>query len=228
MMLNDSQLLITKMIANAAIHNDIQIMAYAIKTGYLSQNELTTLHSQITGLSQNEQSLSLTFHSEMKCAMVYFQNYTNESQDFIGRLLYQPQATMNLHYRTNINYSKTIDNLNAQAYYQLYTSNSWPENPQSKSAISFYNPTGKLFLKTYFAPLIYQDYFARMHDLKSMLVLLKLRIELALNNDQSMTSVVNNSNHKNPYTNQPFDYDPEAQTIGFDCLDKTSVCEIAL
>lgn len=228
MILNKSHLLMTKMIANAAIHNDIQILAYAIKTGYLSKSDLTTLYNQITGLTQNEQSLSLTFQFEMKSAMGFFHYYKNESQDFIGRLLYQPQATLNLHYMTNLNYSKTIDNLNSKAFYQSLSSGTWPEKPKLKAAMSFYNPTGTLFLKTYFAPLIYQDYFARMHDLNAMLALLKLRIELALNNDQDIATLINNSNHKNPYTEKPFDYDAEAQTIGFDCLDKTSVCEIAL
>ena len=75
MMLNESHLLLTKMIANAAIHNDIQIMAYAVKTGYLSRNELTTLSNQITVLTQNEQNLFLTFQSEMKGTMDFLKIY---------------------------------------------------------------------------------------------------------------------------------------------------------
>ncbi len=228
MLLENSHLLITKMIANAAIHNDIQILSYAIQTGYLNKNQLTALNKHITELTQNEKSLYPTFQSEMRGTMDFLEIYKSENHDFIGQLLYQPQATLNLHYTTNIKPLKQIDKIDSRTFYQSYSSSTWPEQPKSKSAISFYNPTGKLFLKTHFAPLVYQDYFARMHDLNAMLVLLNLRIVLALNDDQNIVSVVNNSTYKNPYTLKPFDYDAEANTIGFDCLDKTSVCEIAL
>ena len=228
MMLNNNSLLITKMISNAAIHNDIQILAFAIQTGYLSRYELVALNDQIKGLSQKEKSLYPTFQSEMKGSMGFLDAYKNKNQDFIGKLLYQPQATLNLHYIANIKPLKNIDELDNRKFYQSFLSDSWPEKPSLKSPISLYNPTGKLFLKTYFGPPIYHDYFARMHDLDAMLTLLKLRIELALNNDQNISTVVNNSTYKNPYTDQPFDYDSETNTIGFDCLDKTSICEITL
>lgn len=228
MMLKNNSLLITKMISNAAIHNDIQILAYAIHSGGLNHSELIELNNQITGLSQKEKGLYPTLQSEMKGSMGFLDAYKNKNQDFIGKLLYQPQATLNLHYIANIKPLKNIDELDNRNFYQSLLSDSWPEKPSLKSPISLYNPTGKLFLNTYFGPPIYHDYFARMHDLDAMLTLLNLRIELALNNDQNISAVVNNSIYKNPYTPEPFDYDSETNTISFECLDKTSVCEIAL
>ncbi|MCX7544906.1 hypothetical protein [Marinicella gelatinilytica] len=228
MMLKNNSLLITKMISNAAIHNDIQILAYAIHSGGLNDSELIELNNQITGLSQKEKGLYPTLQSEMKGSMGFLDAYKNENQDLIGKLLYQPQATLNLHYIANIKPLNSIDDLDSKKIYDSLLSNTWPEKPNLKSAVSLYNPTGKLFLNTYFGPPMYHDYFARMHDLNAMLVLLKLRIELALNNDQNIATLIKNSNHKNPYTEKSFDYDAEAQTIGFACLDKTSVCEISL
>lgn len=230
MILQDNNLLITKMIAIAAIHNDIQILAYAIQSGDLSKNQLFNIQPHINLLNQKERDFLKTIEFEIKYAMSTFYSAFNETIDFIDRRfyqpLYQPEATINQYYLANIKLAKELNNLESPSFYDAYQADEWPYKPEFKSPISLYNPSGKLLIK--YSVGNYQDYFARVHDLNAMLVLLNLRIELALNNDQNIASVVNNSKHKNPYTNQPFNYDSEAQTIGFDCLDKTSVCEIAL
>lgn len=227
MMLKNSNLLLTKVVSAAAVRTNIRIMALAIQSNELSYTQLFEIQKQINnGLTKQEQSLLTTLKFEMKGAMNYFDLYENESNEFLGQLFYQENATRNLHYLTNIKVLNNIDQLDSRDFYKVYQTKEWPGQHEFKSAISLYNPTGKqMITPTIFA---YQDYFARMHDLNAMLVLLKLRIELALNDDQNIVSVVNNSTYKNPYTLKPFDYDAEANTIGFDCLDKTSVCEIAL
>jgi ribosomal protein S17E len=234
--LENNNLLITKMVAIAAIHNDIQISAYVIQSGDLSTNQILNIQQNISLLNQKERDMLNNMQFEIKSVMSNFYNMlddysilnkpNNYLDQFFYHPLYQPQASINQFFTVNLKSINQINALESPAFYQAFKKEEWSYQPEFKSPISLYNPSGKLVVKL--GSGTYKDYLARVHDLNAMLVLLNLRIELALNNDQNITSVVNNSNHKNPYTNQPFDYDPEAQTIGFDCLDKTSVCEIAL
>lgn len=226
LMLKNSHFLITKMVSTAAIHNDIQILAYAIQSGDLNHEQLLNLQSQVNVLTAEERSMVTTLQFEMKFSMAVLDQYEEIMGNFFSQLFIQPNATNNLHYVTNIKPLINWDKLNSQAFARAYQTKNWPNNPESKSAISLYNPTGKLLTKVITSA--YQNYLARAHDLNAMLVLLKLRIELALNNDQNISTLINKSANKNPYTLAPFDYDSENQTIGFDCLDKTSVCEIVL
>lgn len=230
MILKNNNLLITKMIAIAAIHNDIQILAYDIQSGNLNKNQLLNFQRHISSLNQQELDFQKIIEFEMKYAMSTFYSALNESSDVFDRWfyqpLYQPQATINQYYLANIKLTKELNNLDSPAFYDAYQADEWPYKPEFKSPISLYNPSGKLLIK--YSVGNYRDYFARVHDLNAMLVLLKLRIELALNNDQNISTLINKSAYKNPYTLKPFDYDAEANTIGFDCLDKTSVCEITL
>jgi len=72
------------------------------------------------------------------------------------------------------------------------------------------------------------DYIARVHDLNGMLQLLKLQLEISQNDSRSAAQVVANSKYINPYTLEPMSYDEKDHRIYFECLDKTSTCELNL
>jgi hypothetical protein len=57
----------------------------------------------------------------------------------------------------------------------------------------------------------------------------RLQAEIARSPTRRPEDIVRDSRHRNPYTLEPFDYDPDARTVGFDCLaNGTDVCAVAL
>src|SRR5690606_18303221 len=129
MILASNHFLITKMISTAAIHNDIQIMAYAIQSGDLSQEQLLSLRKQIKGLTVKERSMLTTLKFEMKYSIKYSEKYEVENGNFFSKLFLQPQATHNLHYLTNIKPLSSLDELDSSAFYETYQSKEWLNPP---------------------------------------------------------------------------------------------------
>ena len=74
----------------------------------------------------------------------------------------------------------------------------------------------------------YKDYIGRVHDLNGMFYLLKLQIEIALNPEKAVAQVIVQSQYSNPYTLEPMQYNSATHSIYFECMDKTSVCELGL
>ena len=72
------------------------------------------------------------------------------------------------------------------------------------------------------------DYIARVHDLNGMISLVKLQLQLKDSAKDAVSSLINQSAIKNPYTGKAMDYDAENNWLGFDCLGKSAQCRVKL
>ena len=230
MVLARSRLLITRMVAIASVTTSIDSLSTAIKQGSLSPVQLRQLQTEIQTLNKAEIDMGTTFEFEFKYGMDIFENgVTDGVKDSFEEWLYQPRATHNTRYLHETKPLKRIAALTTADYYQYI--NSDQKNKDLASPVNWtpgmlYNPTGKL-LVSYSIP-AYTNYLSRAHDLNGMFYLLKLQIEIALSPDQLVENVIANSQYTNPYTHKPMGYKKETHSIYFECMDKTSVCELDL
>lgn len=231
MVLSKGHLLITEMIAIATLSDDINSLSEAIKQGALDSEQLNKLQGLITVLSKDETNFRRVFEFEFKFGLHLLDEA--EQTDNLGsafdRLFYQPNATHNLNYNFNTKPMKKMAALNAYEFYNYTASEQFQQDfksPVGWSPTILYNPLGK-FLMTVAMP-AYKDYIGRMHDLNGLFYLLKLQIEIALNQDKAVKQVIANSKYTNPFTLEPMSYNSESHSIGFDCVDKTSICELDL
>lgn len=225
----DSHLMISKMIAVASISDTIQIISLGIRQNRFSVEQLNTIQSHITLLSPVEMNMGETFRHEFKYGMEMVN--AAEAEAAIGWTswinFFQPKASHNANYEYFVQPATALSKKSAADVYDFYTgSKNQLASPVSWSPTMLYNPTGKLMLKNILPA--YQDYFARMHDLNGMVLLLKLQIETVLDGHLDEHAVIAGSKYKNPYTAEPMIYDATGKIISFACLDKHSVCEIRL
>ncbi|WP_154224188.1 hypothetical protein [Marinicella rhabdoformis] len=234
MILNKSHLLISKMIAIAAVYTDIDSLSTAIKHGALSQQQLKQLQSSIKTLSPADINMGTTFEYEFKYGMsfidVAFESEEYDSLlDALYNMFYQQHATHNISYSKGTKKYKEVSNLDSRSFF-LYANSHQPEidfsSPFTWSPTTLYNPMGKLLI-SYALP-AYNDYIGRGHDLNGMFYLLKLQIEIALNPDKSVEQVIAHSQYTNPYTLEPMHYNKDSHSIYIDCMGKHSVCELSL
>lgn len=144
-------------------------------------------------------------------------------------MLFQPNATNNKHFQYLLKPVTEIGKLNKAEFYALINSNKIDLNKSfevSISPTSLYNLGGKLLLPaSIWSP---TDYIARVHDVNGMFDLVKLQLSLKNIPQEDIQLSINNSTIKNPYTNLPMSFNRENQSLGFECLDKHSLCQILL
>lgn len=230
MVLANSNYILTKMIAVSTIRDSIFVLSEAVADERLNKVEMEKLKSHLNGLSKTEFDMSETFKYEMKYSMTVIDQY--EKEESIGWTpwinFYQKQATNNTNYLYVIKPLIETAKLNSQMLYQKVKNDDDPsKSPVSWTPAMIYNPTGKLL--TSFSISVYDDYFGRVHDLNGMILLLKLRLEIASKQDQNVTLLVQTSEHVNPYTGEAMNYDPKEKKLFFKCLSRPyDSCEIQL
>ena len=230
MVLKNGHLIITKMVSVASSFDSIHSLSEAIRQNQLSRFQLNKLQTDIKILSQDEINLGNTLEFEFKYAMKLFDlGVSDGTNGSLDEWLYQPQATHNTRYLYETKPLKKFSALSTAEFYQYMNSDQKEKDfssPVSWSPSMLYNPSGKLLL-SYSIP-AYTDYIARIHDLNGMFYLLKLQIEIALKPNQAVKQVIASSQYTNPYTLKPMEYNQETHSIYFECMDKTSVCELDL
>jgi hypothetical protein len=174
--------------------------------------------------------MGITFEFEFKYGAKMFDEMYDKGEFYSDPsiLLYQHHATNNMYYIYTVKALKKISAMNTVEFYQ-YVKGGFEEGfktPFNWSPSTLYNPMGKLLIN-YSIP-AYSDYIARAHDLNGMLYLLKLQIEIALNNDRPIEQVISQSQYTNPYTLKPMSYNQDSHSIYFECMDKSSSCELDL
>ncbi len=229
MILRKSHLLITNMVSVASLNDSVQSISTAINHG-LSDIQLERLQPNLKPLNLAETDLSQVFNYEFKYGLSVA-DYTSNNMfgGFIENLLFQPQATNNTRYFLTTKHMKKVARYDSRKFYQYVSSNKLQKDfnqPFKWSLNTLYNPSGKKII-SYIMP-AYKDYFGRVHDLNGMIHLLKLQIEIALNPNKPVEQVIAQSKFTNPYTLKPMGYKPESHSIYFECMDKTSVCELDL
>lgn len=231
MVLAKSHLLITRMVAIATITTSIDSLSFSIQQGSLKPLQLNQLQGDIKTLSQYEIDMGKTFEYEFKYGMTMYDEMYEQGAigNFLENLLYQHQATLNTNYLSSIKPLKRVSAMNSTEFYQFINSQQYNKTFSSSfnwSPTTLYNPMGKL-LVGYGTP-AYKAYIARAHDLNGMFYLMKLQIEIALNPGRPVEQVISQSQYTNPYTLEPMSYNQDTHSIYFQCMDKTSVCELDL
>ncbi len=230
MMLTNSNLLITKMVAVSSYRESLNGSSAAIKQAFFSPAELNDLAKSINPLNDNESNMSNVFVYEFKYGMNWYDDADRANEaglnDWLG--FYQPNATLNWWYSNTIKPLINISNLSSRDFYHYLNSEQPNEDFRELSwgPSAMYNPTGKNLVG--FSMPAYTDYIGRTHDLNGMISLLQLQIELALNPELPVLEVIKQSKWVNPYTLEPMSYDAGAKRIYFECMDKTSSCELYL
>ncbi len=230
MLLKEGHLMITKMVAIASVHDSITATSSAVRDKKLSSEQLNQLQEMWRLQAEKTLSMNQVFDFEFKGGIDIYEKAEQSGEfRYLGLFdFFQINATHNSAYEMT-GLTRELASLSPAEFYQEVNSKNFEikVNQEFKLSLSsFYNPTGKMLLS--YSVLPYTDYIARIHDMNGMIHLLKLQIELALNTDRSKAEVIAQSKYVNPYTLEPMKYNEESNSIYFECLDKTSVCELDL
>ena len=232
MLLADGTMIIDKMVAVAAIRNNLSYLSEFMLASDLAERHKIAIDSILIPLSQSELDISESFISESRT--MFHQIIAINSTFFDMKfMLLQPNASMNIFYQY---FTEPMVNLNkmklAEFLEFLQSGNNKQRQKQVESLLSFapdslYNYNGKTFVSVNYC-LNCQNYIARMHDLNNMINLLKLQLSLEEYDNTTMVQAVLNSEIINPYTDKAYDFDSVGNWLQFDCLDPSLMCRIKL
>ena len=237
MMLAGGSELIDKMFGIAGIWNDLQLLSDYMATHELSETERQTIASLLQPLTRSELNIGSSFIAEQRSVF----NTLNLILDgkkpadlgaLINSWLIQPGATQNSYYE---NMTKPLLHLSAlsRAEFAANThlvngfrrssghdgakqmSTVWPGTP--------YNIGGKIYLKLVSG--YPSAYIARVHDLNSMIALVKLQLNLQSEDAEPLANILASKDLQE----QGIKYEREEGWLGFDCLyGRRSICKIEL
>lgn len=224
LVLSQSTTLISKIVATAAIWNDLGYLSDYLQNRKLSTEHLALAQQLLTPLNQQELSVEPAMAGELRGFASEYKQARQAWWNYIG---FQVNATLNSKYRTISKTEFALSKLPAAQFaksmsddiYNLPSQLSW-------SPASLYNYTGKLLLQLANPTVI--DYIARVHDLNGMLSLVRLQLALTEVPRDEVEALVKASAIKNPYTNQPMQWDKSKATLQFTCLSKQAVCQVSL
>ena len=230
-MLRDGQSLIAKMVGLAGIRNDVELLSALMRNRDLGTDDVVSIERVVPALSDDERDIGEAFVAELRVVLLSGKAVALMPPDpsWVTRLLLQERATLNEFYLTSVVPIRLRATLGPAAFYEqrgferlTYDVRAFPP--------PLYNLGGKLLLKRQARAYNVQDYISRVHDLDGRLTLVALQAEIEQNPGRSVQSIVDASAHRNPYTRQPMHYDPDAGTIGFDCLadNQNDVCAVAI
>jgi len=242
-MLEQGNSLIDKMVAVASIWRDIQTVSEFLKVNdELPPMSDRLLTKTLEPLTDGQLDISESFIFELRA----FKNTisTIDIDDLVSfygitttpmHWLIQPNASVNDYNQYFTQPVIELSKLPARTFYK--TINNLEEGDieccfkdvdglVGFSPASLYNIGGKLLLPA--MKVEAQDYVARVHDLNGMISLVKLQLDLKRLADTSVQSSIKESQHTNPYTGKPMDYDPKNNWLSFECLDESSKCRIKL
>lgn len=230
-MLSDGQLLIAKMVALAGIRNDLDNISFAIRTGRLNNTELDSISKFLLPLTLEERNIGETFLAEFRVSILNNESleHTYGGLSVFEKLLWQRNATVNADYLT---FAEPLQNLSSLTANDFYLQEGFTKLTFSVPTLpsSLYNLSGKMSLRDARANYNLQDYITRVHDLNTMISVVLLQAELALNPGGSIQEFVDNSEYINPYTLTPMVYDGISGTVGIDCLssNESDLCKVLL
>jgi hypothetical protein len=229
-MLRDGETLIAKMVALAGIRNDMAFLSTLLRERELDDTDLEALRQSATLLTSDERDTGETFSAELRGALLSEKSLAAipGTTTWLTRLLYQRRATLNEYYFSIIAPLRLRASLSAEEFYRQRAYERLSYNLRAFPPPLF-NLGGKLLLKRIATSINFQDYISRVHDLDGRIALVALQAEIASQPERGVEAIVAASRYRNPYTDQPMDYDAKTQTIGFDCLGLGSdVCRVAI
>ncbi|HUF73618.1 MAG TPA: hypothetical protein VMR74_12045 [Gammaproteobacteria bacterium] len=229
-MLRDGQSLIAKMVALAGLRNDTTFLSTLLRERDLSADEIGAVDRILSPLTADERDIGETFLAELRISLLSEKPYALmlDGPPALARLALQENATLNEYFFTTTIPLQLKASLSAS---EFYDQGAYEPLAYDVRAVPppLYNLGGKFILKWMASRIGHADYISRVHDLDGRIALVLLQAEIAQNPNRRPQAVVQSSRYRNPYTLEPFDYDPDAGTIGFDCLaNGTDVCAVAI
>jgi len=236
-LLSNGNMLLTKMVATAVLWNDIQYLSEFIAKNDLSEEDYLSAIELLIPLNSNAIDIGESFIYEARSFYPLLVNMNSKELELgfeafskVFNLFIQPNSTINSHYEKFIKPILALSKLPATELYQVLKI----EKQNHLKAVEFkfrpnslYNLGGKILLPA--ASWNASDYISRMHDLNGMIMLVRLQIEIKQNvQNIPVETLITKSKHLNLYINEPMNFDSNENTISFECLNKGSLCKVAL
>ncbi|MDO3386867.1 hypothetical protein QWI17_13550 [Gilvimarinus sp. SDUM040013] len=228
MVLADSQTVIGKMVAQAALRWHLYSLSHAInEEPVVGDQQRTHLRQILQPLSRDELDISEAFNAELLTVVENSDDFLkylaaqSTLNGFLLSLMSQPVASVNLYYRSSLLPMYGVSKLSGRAF--LAEAKRFRKN-NKLSYLNPYNLGGRITLQNPW-PLV--DYLGRLHDLSGIYSLVSLQLEIK-SSTASVQDAIAGSSFKNPYTEKPFSYDDVNHTLGFDCFNNRIVCEVVV
>jgi hypothetical protein len=242
MLLSNGNSLIDKMVAVASLWADMQTISDYLKTNTsLSNEQRKQLNQLLKPLTKDEIDINEAFQFEEK---VFYNSLRTINPSELSTALgtsstpmfwfIQPNATLNDYHEYFVKPLAELNLLSAEDFAKTINKSTAGEKSccfeeidslTNISPSNLYNVGGKMLLSSMLFRA--QDYIARVHDLNGVIDLVRLQVQVA-NTDLPIIEFLGASSIKQPYNKQPMNYDKETNLLGFDCLDKGSVCQVSL
>ena len=213
--LRDGEALATKMVSLAGIQDNLTFLSTFVRNRSPDASELETLTAFVRPFTEDESDIGEAFVSEARIAVLSEPHPMLYGLPWPLRLLTQENATRNEEYQTVFVPVRIRASLSAGEYFDQ---RAYEPIPYELNAFPppIFNLGGKLARRAAWADV--QTYLARVHDQNGRISLVLLQAEIAQTPNTPVNDIVRSSTHRNPYTDEPMRYDPQARAVGFDCM----------
>lgn len=222
----ESQILLGKTLAASALRRNITNLSYALNAENNPSPELLEkIRPSVNPLSEQELKLDI-FASEYRALAEdkdYFK-YMAGTPTLYNKLIHwlsQPVATTNWFYLQTV---APVEKLNQLSSRDFYVAAQNPIKPKPFSRFNPYNIGGKIAMSSNWQ---LQDYVGRVRDLDGLYRLINLQLDLQSGHG-NLKQLISESQYKNPYTEQPFDYNESSKALSFRCFNVRDICLIYL
>jgi hypothetical protein len=214
--LREGESLQAKMVALAAIQNDLDFISTRMRERPLEPAELQFVQGFVRPFTPGESDIGAGFLSEARIELVGDEPYVGMESSWLTRLLLQKNATLNLGYHEFTVPMLARATMGARQWYEQKGFE--PIRYQLRaSPRTLFNLGGKLeWSRTAWDP---WQFPPRVHDLDGRIALVLLQAEIAQRPGVEPDVVIRESSHRNPYTGAPMEYDARAGIISFKCLE---------
>ena len=151
-------------------------------------------------------------------------------------LVSQNAATKNLMYVSYYKPWTTISSLSPEAYFELLQKCQNEQVTEPRCLLDMeakinpvtilYNPFGKMMAS--FTHIGFKNYLSRVHDLNGLILLINAQLSLKVSGAELSQQAVDALSYKNPYTNEPFQWNETTRQLSFICIGDKPFCSITL
>jgi len=212
--LREGESMQAKMVALAAIQNDVDYLSTRMRERPLDPAELQFVQDFVRPFTREETDIGSGFMSEVRLDLMLDEPYVAMETSGLTRLLLQKNATRNLGYREIVVPMLARAKLDARQWFEQHAHEPIRYELRVRPRTLF-NLGGKLaWTRSAWDP---WQFPPRVHDQNGRISLLLLQAEIAARPDVEPEKVIRESAHRNPYTGEAMEYDGQAGTISFEC-----------
>ena len=235
MVLRRADTILVKMIASAAIANNLKgFSEHIAATSAINDSLLQAYRASLKQLNVPEWSFANAFVGELIMVDPIFP----DTYDLFNgaALVSQNAATKNLMYVSYYKPWTTISSLSPEAYFELLQKCQNEQVTEPRCLLDMeakinpvtilYNPFGKMMAS--FTHIGFKNYLSRVHDLNGLILLINAQLSLKVSGAELSQQAVDALSYKNPYTNEPFQWNETTRQLSFICIGDKPFCSITL